>query len=134
MNNANPVAVTLQQVSSSDSFIELLVTFTNRSKSSYWLDNKLAFHEGHYTLDCLRLMVDGQAVSRKIRMKVKASEFPNDYLRILAGETVSQRIELKKYFIIPEGKSLTVKYQCNNLNAKTKAVEVLASEPLTIIL
>jgi len=110
----------------------LQVKFTNHNDSSYYLDKKLAFWDGKYTLDCLEIAsLDGE-VNRKKRVKVKYSKFPEDFIEIEAHAAIEVKLNLEKHFDITPYSKVRVLYKCFNQNPITNELDDLISNTIEI--
>jgi hypothetical protein len=130
--SANDIEVTLEPVLTEESQFLILVTFKNDGLTPYFLDKKLAFYEGRYTLDCLIIMQNNLQLKRKMKFKIKASEFPYDYIEIPPGEMIDQQLDLQDHFRIIGTGPLTVQYHYNTLDPITKAMDEFWSQTITL--
>lgn len=110
----------------------LYVEYLNLTQSVYYLDSKLAFANGKYTLDCLKIRFNGLKVERVKRYKGGASIFPNGYLKIHPDEIYKSSLDLSKHFYLPENGTISILFDGMNLNPLSENIDHLTSNPILI--
>lgn len=110
------------------------VSFENKSETAYFLDKKLAFLNNRYYMDCLKLTQNGIPLKRLKRVKFSASEFPDDFFKIIPGTTLYAELELKNNFLIPEPGTILVQYDGLNMNPISNNIDPIKSNIIEIAL
>ncbi len=135
MNDSPCITVTLSVKESELPFkVVLVATFSNVSDEPYFLDKKVVFFDGRYTLACLTVTNNGEKIKRKMNLKLKPSKFPDDYIEIKPNNKLVQFLELGEHFHLPEKGELDIEYSCRNLNHLTGEKESIKSKKLTWVL
>lgn len=112
---------------------QLKFTFTNNTDKKYFLDEKLAFRGGKYTIDCLSIEDSlGNKVKRKMKLKVRPSVYPEQFIQIEPDESITSIIDISQHFHISVG-LYKINYSCFNsepINAELD--EIKSEKSLTI--
>ncbi|MES2822781.1 MAG: hypothetical protein V4732_04200 [Pseudomonadota bacterium] len=108
------------------------VTFKNNGSGAYFLDKKLAFANNKYYVDCLVLTMDGVSFERTKKFKVAESKFPEDYVKIEPGTSLSVELELNKHFSIPNSGVILVQYKGLNFNVELNKLDDILSNVIEI--
>ncbi|WP_041598675.1 hypothetical protein [Hahella chejuensis] len=112
---------------STNGILSITVTFSNTGETSYFLNKKLAFHNGIYTISCLSLNAEGKEIKRRINIKVKPSSFPDDYIEIKPHSSHKGSLILNEYFNLPDSGIISIQYQASPRNPITGDVDVINS-------
>ncbi|MDG9666093.1 hypothetical protein ONV78_00015 [Hahella sp. CR1] len=112
---------------STNGTLSITVIFSNIGETSYFLDKKLTFHNGIYTISCLSLNAEGKEIKRRINIKVKPSSFPDDYIEIKPHSSYRGSLVLNEYFNLPESGSISIQYQASARNPVTGDIDVINS-------
>lgn len=90
------------------------------------------FKNQRYTLACLDIYDQaGTKIPRIKYLKLRASKFPDDYLKLEPGQIYLTSLDLNKHFKI-ESNEIIVQYNCCNSSPISEEHQKISSNKLTM--
>ncbi|MBH0059243.1 hypothetical protein I6F65_20075 [Pseudoalteromonas sp. SWXJZ94C] len=111
---------------------ELLISFTNKYNKVCFIDHMRIFKNERYTVACLDIYdLAGKKISRLKHLRLRAPKFPDDYLKLEAGQTYLASLDLNKHFKI-ETNEIIVQYNCYNSSPISEERQKMSSNKITM--
>ena len=105
----------------------LSIEFVNQGVSSVYIDKKELVYQGEYTKACLKLFSGEQKVRRVINMKLKPSNFPEDYFELKSKSRYLSKLVLNDTFVLPDTGEVSVQYKCHSKDPSSGIKRLLES-------